>query len=105
MPVESQIESKCRDYAILMGCLTYKFTSPARRNVPDRIFILPGGAVFFVEFKRKGKLPTPAQKREANRLRAHGCTVFAINDVNSFKDMLDEFNSGKLPGGGKRLHT
>lgn len=37
-----------------MGGLCLKFTSPGLRGVPDRIVILPGGKISFVETKTKG---------------------------------------------------
>ena len=37
--LEKQIERKVCDYAKNKGLLAYKFTSPARAAVPDRLFI------------------------------------------------------------------
>jgi hypothetical protein len=37
--------------------------------------------VFFVEFKREGMKPTPAQQREHDRLREQGVLVYVIDDV------------------------
>ena len=79
--LEKHIEAKVCDYAKQRGLLVYKFTSPARAAVPDRLFVLPGGRVFFIEFKREGQKPTPAQTREHARLWAHGVTVFVIDNV------------------------
>ena len=79
--LEKHIEAKVCDYAKQRGLLVYKFTSPARAAVPDRLFVLPGGRVFFIEFKREGQKPTPAQTREHARLWAHGVTVLVIDNV------------------------
>ena len=49
--LEKQIESKVVKKAKELGFLTYKFSSPSNRGVPDRIFISPYGEVFFIEFK------------------------------------------------------
>ena len=59
--LEKQIEAKVCDYAKSKGVLAYKFTSPARAAVPDRMFISPDGRVWFCEFKREGQKPTAAQ--------------------------------------------
>jgi len=81
-PLEKAIEAKVCDHAKKLGCLVYKFTSPARRSVPDRLFILPGGkGVFFIEFKRKGQKPTPAQQVEIAKIRAQGASVFIVDAV------------------------
>jgi hypothetical protein len=49
--------------------IAYKFTSPQRRSVPDRLCVLPNGVMFFVEVKKPGGLPTEKQSREHERLR------------------------------------
>ena len=87
--LEKDIEKKVRDYAKSKGVLTYKFTSPNRAAVPDRIFITPSGFVYFVEFKREGQKPTPAQEREHARLRQQGCQVWVIDNVNYGHIMVD----------------
>lgn len=79
--LEKQIEKIVCDYAKSKGILCYKFSSPGHASVPDRMFILPGGKVFFIEFKRGGKKATPAQKREISRLNAQGCNVTVVDCV------------------------
>ena len=87
--LEKDIEKKVCDYARERGLLVYKFTSPARAAVPDRLFIGPKGRVWFVEFKREGQKPTPAQEREHTRLRGHSVSVFVIDDVEQGKAVVD----------------
>ena len=88
--LEKQIEEKVGTYAKEQGFLVYKFTSPQRAAVPDRLYITPRGKVFMVEFKREGQHPTPAQNREHERLRAQGVTVYVINNVDAGRAMVDE---------------
>jgi hypothetical protein len=57
--------------------------------VPDRLFVLPNGKMFFVEFKREGEKPTPAQEREHHRLRQHKVSVWVIDNVIDGKEMVD----------------
>lgn len=89
--LERDVERKVCDYAKDLGFLVYKFTSPARAAVPDRLFINKQGVVFFVEFKRPGAKPTPAQEREHLRLRNQGVHVFVIDNVEMGKGMVDAF--------------
>lgn len=84
-PLERDIEKRVCDYAKSLGMLCYKFTSPAQSHVPDRIFITPSGVVFMIEFKRKGKKPTPAQEIEIAKIRATGVVVFVIDNVEDGK--------------------
>ena len=94
--LEKQIEAKVCDYAKTKNVLAYKFTSPARAAVPDRMFVAPDGRVWFCEFKRSGQKPTAAQEREHLRLRDHKVNVFVIDDVNEGKTMIDLMTMGGL---------
>jgi hypothetical protein len=87
--LEKQIEAKVCEYAKTKNVLVYKFTSPARAAVPDRMFIRPDGRIWFVEFKREGAKPTEAQEREHHRLRQHKVNVFVIDNVEEGKTMIE----------------
>lgn len=86
--LEKQIESAVCDYAKAKGMMVYKFTSPARAAVPDRLFI-KNGRVFFIEFKRGGQKTTPAQEREHHRLRQQAINVFVVDNVDAGKECVD----------------
>ena len=79
--LEKDIEKSVCDYAKFKGIEVYKFVSPGHRSVPDRMFILPEGVVFFIEFKATGKKATPLQAREHDRLRRIGCHVYVVDDI------------------------
>lgn len=87
--LEKDIEKKVCAYAKEQGLAVYKFTSPSRMAVPDRLFITRTGVVFFIEFKRAGERPTPAQMREHERLTAQNVDVFVIDDVVKGKLVID----------------
>ena len=89
--LEKQIEKVVSDYARAKGFLAYKFTSPMRAAVPDRLFISPVGYMWFCEFKREGQKPTPAQTREHLRLLAQAVTVHVIDNVEAGKRMVDRY--------------
>ncbi|WP_145518015.1 PDDEXK family nuclease [Yersinia mollaretii] len=61
------------------GGIAYKFISPGRRSVPDRLVLLPGGNVIFVECKAPGEKPTTAQLREHEKIRALGFIVRVLD--------------------------
>ena len=88
-PLEKDIEKKVCEYAKSMGCLVYKFTSPSRRSVPDRLFITSRGKVFLIEFKRRGQNPTPGQRAEIERIRGNKVNVYVADDVNLGKLVID----------------
>lgn len=89
-PLEKDIEAKVCDYAKKLNCIVYKFTSPNRRSVPDRLFIMPGGrGVFFIEFKRLGHKPTVAQEVEIAKIRAQGIYVGVVDNVDAGKKVIE----------------
>lgn len=90
-PLESEIEAKVRKYAEQRGLYQRKFVSPAHRSVPDRLFIAKGPALFFIEFKRKGKKATPEQDREHERIRSYDVPVFVVDTVELGKFIVDMF--------------
>ena len=45
-----------------IGGKTYKFTSPGRKGVSDRVACLPDGSTWFVELKTKGGRLSALQK-------------------------------------------
>ena len=51
-----------------LGGIPYKFKSPQRRSVPDRLCIFTKKIMVFIEVKATGKMPTEAQLREMERL-------------------------------------
>lgn len=75
------------------GGVAYKFTSPARRSVPDRLVLWPGGVAQFVELKSPGKKPTEQQAREHARLNALGFPVAVLDS----KEAVDEWLNGPRP--------
>ena len=51
-----------------MGGKTWKFTSPGRKGVADRIACLPDGSTWFVELKTKGGRLSVLQKMFADEV-------------------------------------
>lgn len=76
---ESVIEKKLVAEVKKAGGIAWKFVSPGRRGVPDRIILLPGGRIIFVECKAPGKKPRPEQLRLHRKLNALGFKVFILD--------------------------
>lgn len=88
-PLEREIEKRVCAYAKALGILSYKFTSPSRAHVPDRIFFAPERNTFLIEFKRKGEKPTKAQAIEIEKIRATGTNVYVVDNVEEGKGIID----------------
>ena len=87
--LERDLERKLGVYAKKRGCLYYKFTSPARRSVPDRMVVGPQGEIVFIELKAPGKKPTPLQLRELKILREQGCAAEWCDNLDDGKALID----------------
>ena len=67
---ESEVERHFVWTVERLGGKTYKFTSPGRKGVADRIACLPDGSTWFVELKTKGGRLSPLQKMFAADMAA-----------------------------------
>ena len=94
-PRESSVEAAIVRYAGERGILTRKFASPARRGVPDRIFVRDG-VVLFLEVKRPGEEPTPLQEHELGLLRQHGANAEWCDSAAAGRAVLDRYFSPLL---------
>jgi hypothetical protein len=85
--LEKKIEAALCKRVKELGGLCEKFTSPGKRSVPDRIVILPGNRIIFVELKAPNKKPTELQLKDHEKRKALGCDVRVIDNlevVNAF---------------------
>lgn len=87
---EKNIESYLRTQVKTAGGIAYKFTSPGNSGVPDRIVILPGNRIVFVELKAPGGKPTPLQRNQHKRLLQLGCDVRLIDSREQVDALLQE---------------
>ena len=85
--LESELESKVVKLCKLNNLVTYKFSSPSNRGVPDRIIICKG-SVLFLELKQRGKKPTPLQLHEIERLRSAGCKADWADTYDRASDII-----------------
>lgn len=85
---ESTIEAYLRQRTKALGGRADKWVSPGNVGVPDRIVIMPGGVIGFVELKAPGRKSTPMQRLQQERLRALGCRVYADVDSREKVDAL-----------------
>jgi len=87
---ESNLEKTFRLKVKKYGGKAFKFTSPGKRGVPDRLVLLPEGRAIFVEMKAPGKPLEPLQKKRANELRALGFKVYKIDSISDIENFVRE---------------
>ena len=92
MAKESQLEKKLTAYAESLGLMAFKFVSPGKRGVPDRLFIRSGGKVLFLEIKAPGEKPNPVQLRMMEKLWKQGVCAQWTDDLHHGKGVLDIFS-------------
>ena len=76
-----------------VGGLALKFTSPGFDGVPDRLALLPGGKMAFVEVKAPGEKPRPLQLARHRLLRRLGFRVYVLDDESQIGGIVDEIQS------------
>ena len=90
---EKTIETKLVQAVRAKGGLAPKFTSPGFDGVPDRLVLLPGGKVAFIELKAPGKTLLPLQVRRKRQLEALGFSMYCIDGVEQIGGILGEIQS------------
>lgn len=73
------------------GFQYFKFTSPSKAGVPDRL-IIGRGATIFVELKAPNETPRPLQREQFKRMRRGGAQVYVLDT----KPLVDEFFAALL---------
>ena len=87
---EKEIEQSLRKAVLKRGGLCLKFISPGWSGAPDRLVLLPGGRMGFVELKAPGKRPRPLQTARMSILRRLGFYAEALDDMNRIEEILND---------------
>ena len=87
---EKQVEQKLVQAVKLAGGMCPKLVSPGTDGMPDRLVLLPGCRIGFVEVKAPGKEPRPLQTQRHRQLRALGFPVFVLDDLEQVPQIVKE---------------
>ena len=90
---EKSIEANLVKVVKNMGGLAPKFISPGLDGVPDRLVLLPGGRMAFIELKAPGKELRPLQVRRKRQLEALGFSVYCIDSPEQIGEILNEIQT------------
>ena len=87
---EKQIEQKLVTAVKAAGGVCPKLVSPGFDGMPDRMVLLPGCRIGFVEVKAPGEKPRPLQTHRHRLLRSLGFPVFVLDDPERIPWILEE---------------
>lgn len=94
--LEKDIEARLKRGVERAGGLCLKWVSPGCTGVMDRIVLLPGGRVIFVELKKPGGRLSERQKYMAEKLKALGLDVRCLWTMERVADFVGEVSSGAI---------
>lgn len=89
---EKVFERTLSKYVDDAGGMAVKLLSQFLRGLPDRMYLLHGGVVVFVEFKSTGKKPTKIQEYVHKRIQALDFPVLVVDSVETYekaKNLID----------------
>ena len=90
--LEKAIEKRLHDRIkkLKCGALCLKWTSPGFNGVPDRIILLPGAKVVFVETKKPGEKERKRQDYVQGLIKDLGFEVYSTVDDPDYVDRIIE---------------
>lgn len=92
MILEKTIEAYLRNQVKKRGGIAFKFVSQGYNGVPDRLIVMPGGSMYFVEVKNERGRLSPLQLQCHKMLEALGVHVFVVwskEDVDALMEVIN----------------
>ena len=86
---EKLLEKKLREEVKKLGGLALKFASASYTGMPDRIVLMKGGNVHFVELKSTGRKQTDRQLVVSKMLMKYGFEVTIIDSQDGLNNFLN----------------
>ena len=83
--IEQQLVKEVKD----IGGIALKIVSPGFDGMPDRLILLPGRKIAFVEVKAPGKTLRPLQEKRKRQLEALGFLVFCLDNTEEIEVMIN----------------
>jgi hypothetical protein len=89
---EKKLEPKLKTEVEKMDGMCIKFYILAFTGFPDRIVLMPGAQIWFVEMKSQGRRPSKRQLYVHKQLRRLGFRVRVISDYLLLDEFINEIN-------------
>lgn len=87
---EKEIEQRLVRVVKSEGGMAPKLVCPGLNGMPDRLVLMPGRRIAFVEVKAPGKRPRPLQVMRHGQLRKLGFQVHVLDDPEQIAEVLRE---------------
>lgn len=94
---EAEIEKWLGQQIKKLNGLYLKWVSPGTVGVPDRIIILPGGCVWFVELKQAGAQLRALQALTLRQLQERGVNARAVRGMQEAISFVAELREEVMP--------
>lgn len=85
---EKSIERYLVEQSKQHGMLCLKYSNPNMAGYPDRVLVIPGGGVAWVELKSKGRKPTKLQQMRIAELTAMGHRAVVIDNKSDIDGLI-----------------
>jgi len=86
--LERTVERYLVEMVKQLGGKAYKFTSPGTSGVADRLVVLPGNRVWFVELKSPTGRLTPLQENFARDIKSLQCNYACLHSKEEVREWL-----------------
>lgn len=86
---EKVIERKLAEQIKSLGGISIKLLSDYITGLPDRLCLLPGSKIVFVELKSTGQKPRKSQLFWHDKLRKLGFRVEVIDSLSGLNDFIN----------------
>ena len=91
MESEKKLERNLREAVKKLGGWSIKILSTHVTGLPDRLVLMPGGRLFFVEVKTTKVKPRKIQLAIHKKLQALGFKVEIVDNSERIKELLKEY--------------
>lgn len=88
--IEKDIENRLVLQVEKIGGQALKFEVPGKAGMPDRLILVPGGSIIFVEVKAPGEKPRPLQKKRMRDLEEMGFKTRVVDSYDSIDRLIGE---------------
>lgn len=89
---ETDIEKRLVSEVEKRGGECLKYFNPAKIGYPDRICLLPGGVLFWVEVKAPNKIPRNIQLIRMDRLVSLGQSVHVVDTFDAVDQLMKTYD-------------